>query len=193
MALINRADLVEKLRKAFGVFQGSVGATLSDELIGVVIVDDVSGPDVVSTQHPLTAIGGSNVAAAAGFLGKVGLQNPATSGVDLFVDKVIVQASGARTLTIRLAAALPATVTAGIKSFMDQRVEGNPTGVTFDQNATVTFGTQILELRLLTGTTFVVPLGITLGPGDVILVQNQTANQLVDSVEFYWTERIRRE
>jgi len=193
VAIIQRPDLVEKIRALFGVTQGQVGGQLVDEIIPVVIVEDVSAPDQVSTQHPLRAIGGSNSAAGgATFLSKVGLQNPLGSGVDLFVESVLPIFTVGTNLTVRFAAALPASPNAGITHWADFRVDGVPAGVTFDENATVSFGTELIGLRTLTNVIAYVDLGVTLPPGQVLILQNQTANLPIDNCFWFWTERLRR-
>jgi len=190
-ALIQRADLVEKLRAQFGVVQGQIGGTLSDELVPVVIVDDVSGPDVVSSQHPLNAIGSSSSAAAVGFFSKVGLQNPEGSGVDIFVEYMLMKSTTDVTQTLRQSA-IAVSPNAGVKTFLDNRAEGNPVGITWDENATVSLGIELIALRVANGMTRI-DLGITLAELDSIHVQDAAANVAVDTVHYFWTERIRRE
>jgi len=192
MSIVNRPDLVEKLRAAFGVLRGQVGATLSDELVPVVIVEDVSGPDVVSTQHPVTALGSSSsLAGGATFFSKVGLQNPVGSGIDIFVELVLIFATASSQATVRTSA-IAANPNAGIRQFLDRRVTGAPTGIIWDENATVSLGTEILEIRMIEGM-FQVKLGMTLAPGDSIHTQPSSANAALQTVHYFWTERIRRE
>jgi len=192
MALIQRADLVEKIRELFGVVQGSVGNQLVDEIIPVVIVEDVSGPDNVSTQHPLRALGSSSSAAGgAAFFSKVGLQNPPGSGVDLFVSRISLISSAIQDATIRLSA-IAASPSAGIKAWLDRRVDGNPVAVVWDENATATLGTQIFQTRSVARVPAIVELGLTLAPGDSIHAQQSTLNTALGNVHFFWTERVRR-
>jgi len=192
MALIQRGDLVEKLRDQFGVVQGQVGATLSDELVGVIIVDDVSGPDVVSTQHPVTAIGSSSSASAVGFLSKVGLQNPTGSGMDIFLESITISLEVDRDYTIRRGV-IAASPNAGVQEFKDSRVDGNPVGLIWDENGTGSLGTLIWEVRGLAQLQVVVPLGLTLQPTDSVHVQEISTNSSIPFAGFQWTERIRRE
>lgn len=192
MAIIQRADLVEKIRALFGVTQGQVGGQLVDEIIPVVIVEDVSGPDQVSTQHPLRALGSSSAAAGGpATFAKVGLQNPPGSGIDIFVDSLFTSMNPNITLTVRLSP-IAAGPNAGIKTWLDQRVDGNPVGVVWDENATGSLGTQILRFRGLSNVTLDVKLGLTLAPGDSIHYQQQSADLALPDLHFFWTERIRR-
>ena len=147
MAIINRPDLVEKLRAAFGVITGQIGGTISDEIIPVVIVENVDGPDVVSTQHPVTAIGHSDSAAAVGFFSKVGLQNPVDSGIDIFVERLAYMAAGNQSASLRTGV-IAASPNAGLQSFLDLRVVGNPVGIVWDENATVSLGTEIAKREI---------------------------------------------
>jgi len=193
MALIQRPDLVEKARAQFGVVQGQVGATLSDELVGVVIIDDVTGPDVVSTQHPVNAIGSSSSAAGgATFFSKVGLQNPVNSGTDIFVDYALFTIPAVVNLTLRLGV-IAASPNAGIKVFADERVVGNPVGIIWDENATVSLGTELIDVTGAALGMIRIDLGVTLGPANSIHAQNNTANQALGTVAYFWQERIRRE
>lgn len=191
MALIQRADLVEKIRALFGVTQGSVGNQLVDEIIPVVIVEDVSGPDQVSTQHPLRAIGSSDSAAAVGFFSKVGLQNPVDSQVDLFLERIYIssQANGAINIRTSVIAASP---NAGVKQWKDGRVDGNPIGIIWDENATVSLGTIVTSNVLLANTGKPIELGLTLAPGESVHVQGAAANLALFSQTFHWIERVRR-
>lgn len=192
MGIINRPDLVEKLRRQFGILQSQIGSTLSDELLGVVIVDDVSGPDVDSEGHPLRCLGSSSSAAAVGFFSKVGLQNPVGSGLDIFVERVVLTRAATLFETIRVSA-IAASPNAGIRRFLDSRVVGTPVGVTWDENATVSLGVEIMEVVALANLTLPIELGLTLAPGDSVHVQSGAANVAVSSAHFFWTERIRRE
>ena len=192
MALIQRADLVEKIRELFGVVQGSVGGQLVDEIVPVVIVEDISGPDQVSTQHPLRAIGSSSSAAGgATFFSKVGLQNPIGSGIDIFVSEINVLSTGVDESTIRTGV-IAAAPNAGIKQWLDRRVDGNPVGIVWDENATVSLGTEIFDLRLDDGYNLI-PVGMTLAPGDSIHVQAKDANLVLATSGFFWIERVRRD
>jgi len=190
VALIQRADLVEKIRALFGVTEGSVGNQLVDEIIPIVIVEDVSGPDQVSTQHPLRAWGHSNSAAAVGFLSKVGLQNPVGSEVDLFVEAVDIGLDVANNISINQGV-IAASPNAGLKRWKDGRVQGNPIGIIWDENATVSLGVLVTQYRLV-GETVRRTLGITLSPGQSVHVQARAANVALLTQTFHWIERIRR-
>jgi len=191
MALIQRPDLVEKARAQFGVLQGEIGSTMADEMVGVVIIEDVSGDDVVSTQHPVSAIGNSNSQAAVGFVSKVGLQNPVGSSVDLFVERVVATSSTTPDMGIRRGV-IAANPNAGLTDWRDGRVPGNPAGIVWDENATGSLGTQVLPLRMRAGNNFL-ELGLTLSPGQSIHLQGGATNEAVEGTTFFWVERIRRE
>ena len=191
MALIQRADLVEKIRDLFGVTQGSVGGQIVDEIIPVVIVEDVSGPDQVSTLHPLRAIGESSSASSVGFFSKVGLQNPLNSGVDIFLERVLMGFAASGPLEIRKGV-IAASPNAGVFGWKDQRVEGNPAGIVWDENATVSLGTLVTRPRITDSGIINLQLGMTLAPGDSVHVQAQAANSALTNQTFHWIERIRR-
>lgn len=191
MSVIQRPDLVQKLRAAYGIITGSVGSTLSDEIVPVVIVEDVTSPDTVSTGHPLDAAGSSSSAAAVGFISKVGLQNPVGSELDLFLEYIHFMTSVSIVLTVRKGV-IAASPNAGIRGFRDLRVIGSPVGITWDENGTGTLGTQIETVNAVSGDTFL-PLGYTLAPGDSIHAQGVNTNAAIQDVHFYWSERIRRE
>ncbi len=190
MALINRPDLVEKLRAAFGVVQGMIGSTLSDELVGVVIVDDVSGADVVSTQHPVNAMGHGSASAEIGFFSKVGLQNPFGSGVDIFLNGILLRSSVIVSVNLRQGV-IPGLPGFGDRLWRDLRVVGSPAGVVWDENLLGTLGERISRIQLIVGKLYV-DLGITLAPLDSIHVEGVSTNQEVQEVTFFWTERTRR-
>lgn len=190
MALIQRADLVEKIRALFGVVQGQVGGQLVDEIIPVVIVEDVSGPDQVSTQHPLRAMGSSNSAAAVGFLSKVGLQNPPGSNIDIFLERLDLLAANASVILRQ--GVIAASPSAGIKQWKDRRVDGNPVGIIWDENATGTLGSQVQVVRIVSNTLVTIQLGLTLEPGDSVHIQGSATNLALLDQTFHWIERIRR-
>ena len=191
MALIQRADLVEKIRELFGVTQGGVGGQIVDEIIPVVIVEDVSGPDTISTQHPLRAMGESSSQADASFFSKVGLQNPVGSETDIFLERIDVMNGLAGPVTIR-AGVIAASPNAGIKRWKDNRVDGNPIGIVWDENATASLGTLVQRVRVIANTFLPVQLGLTLEPGDSVHVQGDAINLAVTNTAFHWIERIRR-
>jgi len=191
MALIQRADLVEKIRELFGVTQGSVGGQLVDEIIPVVVVENVSGPDNVSTQYPLRAMGHSDSAAVTAQFSKVGLQNPPRSGVDIFVERLYWFAAGTIVQDIRFGV-IAAGPSAGLKTWKDFRVIGTPAGIIWDENATGTLGTELQEVRSLSGESETVELGITLAPGDSIHLQGGSADEAVIQAVWHWIERVRR-
>jgi len=191
VALIQRADLVEKIRELFGVVQGAVGGQIVDEIIPVVIVEDVSGPDQVSTQHPLRAMGESSSQAAATFFSKVGLQNPVVSEVDIFLERIALTVSTSGNIDIRQGV-IAASPNAGIQFWKDRRVQGNPIGIVWDENATVSLGTLVMRPRIIANVTLDVQLGLTLAPGDSVHVQATAANLALTNQTFHWVERIRR-
>lgn len=191
MAQIQRSDLVEKLRRAFSIITGSVGSTMSPELVGVVIVDDVTGADVISQAYPRSAVGGSQAAAAVGFNGKIGIENPVGSGVELFLEKVLVSFQTANgQFSIRRDLTPPAGRNAAISAWKDRRNQGNPSAITWDENATASDGTEMLLQAGLVNTVIPIPLGITLPPtGETVFVQVQATNATIIAT-FYWNERL---
>jgi len=194
MALIQKNRLVDKLRRQFGLLSSDVGATLANELVGVVIVDDVSGPDVISVELPSRATGNSNSAAGgAATRAKVGIQNPAGSGVDLFVTSVYYRgrAAGAQTVQLRSSAVLPASPNAGLRSWRDLRKPGNPTALIFDENATGSLGTLLWEGSVAANNDiYLAGLGFTLPEGEALLAQQGSDNLALEVITFFWIERL---
>lgn len=190
MAKIQSNSLVEKLRREFALHGQGVGTTISEELVGVVVVADISGDDVISEAYPKGCFGSEELGAGgAGFRGKIGIQNPADSGVDLFVETVAVHPDANGDVTVRTNPTLPAGPSAGTKGFRDARSPGLPAAIIFGENATASLGTQLFSWPCTSQRMNVISLGVTLPPGGILFVQMQTTNSPIDAA-FFWVERL---
>jgi len=189
VAQIQRAGLSEKLRRAFSIISGSVGSTISDELVGVILVDDVAGPDTIGEGYPARAIGGVSSANLSTFFSKVGFRNPADSGVDMFVEAAIVSIATTSTVTLRTGP-LPAGAVDASRGWRDFRRRGAPACDIWSQNLTVSSGAPVSVYRMLQDTPYLVPLEMTLPPGNATVVwfQHGATNQEIRA-NFYWVER----
>jgi len=196
MSLIQRGDLVEKLRRTFNILGGGGVQTLSDELVPVVLVDDVTGPDVLSTDYPRNCIGGNQVSAVATKYSLAAFNNPLGSGVDAYLDFAVVSVPSATVVQLRLAD--HSAWTAGTKYWTDLRVAGSPSCNPTGFAELVIPGDLVAIYRVIANTPTIIPLGMVLQPHgnnsptywkakDVVIL-SQTVNQDI-AVTWYWTER----
>jgi len=188
MGLVERPSLVEKARRAFGIIQSGFGSTVSDELVPVVLVDDVTGPDTVSQGYPRYAFGNPQKAAVALENGMCILRNPTGSGVRIFVDTVAITLAAAGLCSVRRA--LPGVVTfaaSARKQWADWRVPvaSQPAAQMGTDSAIGLLGTAFMSFRLPDTGTFTVPLGITIEPGnDDLVIGDAVVNQAIEAV--FW-------
>lgn len=194
MALIQRADLVERMRRAFGLRERGVGSTVSPELVPVILVEDLTGPSI-DEGYPRFATAYSAAGASVGVFSEVFLINPAGSSVDLVLQEIWGARDGtAGDIQIRTgnAAALNNLLnTQTIRSNLDLRVQRFPNATVNSRNQAAVIGSQ-WEFHVVgvAPTWVVIPSQYTVPPGSWISLV-PTGNNTGIRARFYWYERLR--
>jgi len=190
MALLQDPEPGQKVRSKYGVRDQGVITSISPELVGVVIVDDLSKPEETTTGLIRPAVGSHTLGApGAGDFNHIQLFNPAGSLVDLFAEGVIVGTDTDQLLHIRISDSALATLIASTsKTFRDRRVSGEPFAEVRSDTPAGLQGETSVVVNLLASDPIIIPLGFTLGPGQDVMVATGTANTTL-RVTFYWEER----
>lgn len=196
MSIIQRGDLVEKLRRSFNILGGGGVQTLSDELVPVVLVDDVTGSNVLSTDYPRDCFGGVQQAATAAQLAINAFNNPLGSGVDCHVDFAVLQVAVSGNVQLRLAD--HAAWTQQTSFWTDLRVPATPAGRVYRGINPIALGDLVTRFRVSAQQPTVIPLGVILPPhggatptywkDKDLIFQHETLNQSLECT-WYWTER----
>lgn len=179
-------DVGKKLRRRYGLMGPEPVQFISPELQSVVIVDDLTGPELHDVGYLRTCIQGANQAAVALENGHIQLFNPASSGVDLLVDAMIVAQFTAG--DIRVLFHDTALASAVVALFRDRRVTGRPVGQIRRTTNVGALGTQIFRTTIAAQDATIIPLDIILNPGSGVVVSNVTVNDNINA-NYYWTER----
>lgn len=194
MPVIQRSELVEKIRRAFNLLGKDVGNTISPELVPVVLVEDLTGP-TISEGYPRRAIGQSSAGASVGVFSENFIINPTGSTVDLVIDEVWLKRSTAGQLRLYLGdvSALNNLLGTQTKRWnVDCRTQTRPSANVDSRNqaALVTYNRDwIYDCEA--GRWLVVPIQATLPPGKYLGVA-PTASNLGCDLFGYWTERLRQ-
>lgn len=193
MALIQRADLVERMRRAFGLRERGVGSTVSPELVPVVIVEDLTGPSI-DEGYPREALAIVSAGASAGVYSEVFLYNPEGSAVDLIVELLWTRMSASGTGIVRLGATTALNNLLGTQTErlnQDMRVQAIPNGRIDSRNqAAVVTATRTFSLFQQSTSWQANPVAITLPPGTYLSFVPQ-ANNTGAYIMAWWTERLR--
>lgn len=196
MAIIQRSDLVERIRRAFGLREQGVGATLSPELVPVVLVDDLTGPSI-DTGFPRDVVGRASAGASVGVFAEALVTNPDDSRVDLVLYELWVRRiNTAGTFQVRWGANTSLSSLLGTQGWMqneDLRVRNNNANTRLDarNQAAVMTPSKVLYQQLTTSTSFtVLPLQVTLPPGYWLEAHPAVNNEGVEVV-FWGYERLR--
>lgn len=123
MPIIQRPDLVAKVRQTYDLLGPDAISTISPEMVAVVLVDDLTREKPVGKR----AHGGYGFSANPVNVGMVGVRNPQGSGVDLYVEQVSMWSAAGTTLT--LAEDYLPNQTSSQYAWKDQNELGEPTGI----------------------------------------------------------------
>jgi len=189
MALIELPRLVEKVRRAFGVTQSGFGATVSDEIVGVVLVDDVTGPASVGEGYPRGAIAATVVGPVVGELSASQLSSRIGADTEIIADSVILSSDVVARITVRING--PAVGWVPVASFWtDRRLAGAPAGVAAAQTEALVTGLVLIDFVIPANTPVFVPLGFVFPTTqqDLTIFQETANSQL--RCTWYWRERI---
>lgn len=192
--LIQRGELQQLLRYQFDIRDRSIAPTLAPDVQPVFIIPDIVG------QPVFTRAGwGASVAAVAAKFSAIGLLNPTGNAMLLLVDEVMVSAAAATTFTLTIQD--QATMAANFAALsqpplsLDFRRGILPSGQGWGGQANVAlvaFNTPIAAQAKVAASGDPFRLWtpgseITVGPGQALLVENETANQALTG-QFRWRE-----
>lgn len=194
MALIQRSDLIEKIRRAFNLYEHGVGTTLSPELVPVVLVEDLTSA-TIGDGYPRRAVGHAEAGASVGVYSEAFLINPTGSTVDLVVDELWLRRTTNGQARVRMGPNANLNNLLGTQTRrwnVDMRVQDRPNATVDSRNqpATVT-ATRDWLFTLTANEWLVFPAQLTLPPGTWAQVVPDTNNTAIYTT-WYWTERMRR-
>lgn len=194
MGLIQRADLVERIRRAFAIRESGVGATMSPEIVPVVIVDDLTGP-TIDEGYPRDCVCQVEAGASVGVMAESFLINRVGSSVDLIIKELWgrIGAPGGN-LWIRTGVFASLNNMLGTQTYrsnLDRRVQLRPNSYVDSRNqaANVTGDTHLIY-PVTQAVTYVFPLQFTLPPGTWLGIVPGT-NNTSSALFVYYQERLR--
>jgi len=180
--IIQRPDLVAKIRKAYDLAGPDAIATISPELVPVVVVDELERDGDPYKR----CIGFREQTAVAGQYGEVCLFNPADSGVDLEVEEI--RAHGGGTDYPHLAVYNAQLAGAGTRANRNTGLPGEPSATVAGATAAVPAGASIAKFGFTTnGNLLVLNPRYRVPPGEGIGIKANTVN-LLYIVSFWWSE-----
>lgn len=182
--------LRERLRRQYGILPpGSLGQTLFDEIIPVVLVDDLTRGLVVDEHYRPPATGRTNQTGVAAKFAFSQLQ--ARAGALLLVERVEWRTEAAAGLRLKVGAV---TTSAGgdVKVWRDRRLSGDPTAGITQGAETSQSGSTVLEMQGISTDFRSIELGIILEPSEIVLkstltLWHSTVEQDLD-VNWFWRE-----
>jgi len=185
---ISTPELSSALRRRFEIVGEGVIDTLSPEIVGVVILDDLA------TAEPFRrAIGGTSQSNVAGQYSQIQLRNPVGSGTVLLVEQ-IVMAQTAVAITVYLSVLEQSNFgTVVTPAWADTRLLGRPTGQLGRQASAallsnLVVGSPFMVRRVPGDNAYLTGVGITLMPGWAAMLETSAVNEpLIGS--FIWSER----
>lgn len=196
MPMIQRADLVERIRRAFNlVGAGSAGQSLSPELVPVVLVDDLTEPSI-DEGYPRDAASYMGAGASVGVFSECFLINPAGSQVDLILYGWWAASSATTSYNLRAGSVADLTNLIGSQTYrfnLDLRTQLRPNaGINTRNQAAVVTGDILMVFAATTALYSgpFIPLSVTVPPGkflSIVPVANNTAMYWVP----IWKERLR--
>lgn len=118
--------------------------------------------------------------------------NPATSGVSVHADSVILTiVAAASTIQIRQFDTPLTTDIPLEKQYRDRRLPGTPVAQLRTQTSAASLGDIVGSMDLLADEAFIIPLDVFLGPGQGVQLVIETVNLLGQST-WFWEERVER-
>lgn len=192
MPLIQNPALGRKLQRSLRLIE-LPDAVLAPEIVGVVLLDDLTGP---LSDEDRGCAGISGVAPVAAEFAIVTLiRVGAPSAYDLKVTRVHLWSDTTQTIRIAVpTVAITGLVVSGNTSFRDFTLPGRPTSqVGGDTQVLIPAGRELYTIRVLADVTVFVDVDIRIGtigdPGDLtgLMVAAETANTRLNA-GFDWTE-----
>ena len=193
MGLIQRADLPERIRRAFGVRERGIGQTISPEIVPVALVDDLTGP-AIDEGYPRFCYAYASAGASAGVFSEVFLINPTGSVVDVVVQEL--QLLRGTTGTANISEGLVGDLnnmlgTQILRTNLDLRVNQFPNAYVDSRNQAAIIGTRRTYAAGISNSVFTdFPMQWTIPPG-AWLSASPVVNNLAMTMQVYWYERLR--
>jgi len=180
--------LRERLIRQYGILPpGSIGQTLFDEIIPVVVVDDLTTGLILDQFYRPPAAGRTQQAAVAAENSFSSIA--ARAGVLTLVEKVVWRTGGSSGVTIRVGNT-GTPIGTPVKWWRDRRITGDPvSAVTVGTRASTT-GSLVMNLRGISTADTSIELGVILSPEEATLkstmtLWNQTQNEILDVTWFF--------
>jgi hypothetical protein len=196
MPLLQRAEIAERIRRAFGLRAGEgAGASLSPELVPVVLVEDLTGPSI-DEGYPRLCVARSVAGQSVGVFAECFLINRAQTQVDLILSEIWVRrgnTAGLITLHSGLESNLNALLdTNTTRSNLDLRVQLRPNATVNSRNQAAKSTPSNLHLTVTAAVAdwVILPTQFTVPPGMWISVSPDINNEACLAL-FFWTERLR--
>jgi len=188
--IIQRPDLVAKVRKSFELTGPDAVSTISPELVPVVLVEDITERD--PTYLDKYCIEGAYKAAVAAQYTSSALWNPADSGIDLILDEMRVMGTGTDAYTIRFWNSDPGAVSGTGAANRGIGRSGTPTARVRTNNAAAPLGATVGYERYQNTTIVLFRKEglVRLQPGEGFGFTNNTVN-LPHFALYLWRERLR--
>ena len=187
--LLNDPGPGRKIASRYNLDGPSPITQISPEAVGVVLLDDLSGPASHDTLELRDAFGGTAQDGVANEFGHIQIFNPTNSGVDLIVDGALVSAATGGRTTVR-AHDTAITTNLTTKGFRDSRVAGGPVGQVRRATDASVLGTQIAIFEIPAAESILLPLVLIVQPGTGYAIARHTVNTQL-TVTYYWSERVR--
>ena len=193
MGLIQRADLPEKIRRAFGIREKGVGSTISPEIVPVVLVEDLTGP-TIDTGYPRLVFGSVASGASAGVYSESFIINPLGAQTDFVLNELWVKLTSSGILYLRTGVVGSLNNMLGTQDLIwnqDLRTQARPGAYVDSRNEAATVvAERYISLYVVSSAFTVLPTQHTLGPGDWISIYAASYNVGTDLL-LWGYERLR--
>lgn len=195
MAIIQRPGIGERIRRAFGILQTGEFATISPELVPVVLAEDLTGPSI-DEGYPRLAVGTRALAASVGEFSEIYLVNPAGAQSDVLLEEIWARVAGAvqdiqvYTGAVGILADMIGAVATGAIN-LDLRTNLRPAAYIDARQENNVLGTNILRVNSQQTALYnIFPLQFTIPPGQWVSLSAGSLNQPFE-ILFFFTERLR--
>jgi len=192
MALVNRGSLIEKAKRAFGILSQGFGSTVSDELVGVTLIGDVTGSDQISVEYPRFALGSEVTGAAVATNAEFAAIQPVDSGIWSYIEAAYVLPSAAGTIQVRFGT-IGGLTESSEKAWRNLAVPGAPSLFIGNKTNPTLEGALVGRFRSAGTEPFLIPLGVMIPPtGQGLIIAAQTQNVSL-TVTLFWKEILQRD
>lgn len=185
MPIHQAPEIVDRLKRRFGIV-GSAGIdTIAPEIVPVVLVEDLQR----ERSFPLyrECIGGDTNGPVVAQFSYLQLLNPAGSNILVTIERFIVSATAAGAVDLReLDAALAGLST--LKGFRDRRIPGDPVAELRGGSDAGALGSQVGLVTIPANEALTVRVDYTLTPGRGFACNSDQTN-VQFRASFFWTER----